>query len=691
MKKLLLFTGLGLTLAGLQPAAAQYYMLPYASPRQNPGNLNQDGEGRYDLGQPGWNLLLTGTAATQAAPVWSAVQTLPFAFQLGGQVVSSYQVSSSGVLTFSTGVVPGSPTAAPVPPTLNAALPSADVPDKSVCLWGTLMTASTDFLLSKTFGTAPNRQHWVQFNSVSLPQGATSNPIAGSFFYASIVLEETTNKVYLVWQRSGADAQTLTAGVQLNATTAYQTAASPNASILNLGSVAPNDNQYFEFAPGTQPALDLAGNYLTVPNIAARNGSVSIRGVFSNVGTQTVTSLTANYRVNNGPVVSAPLTGVSIASLDTGAFVHPTAFVPTVGGVLKVRAWMSRPNGGLDQQLANDTMRTTFVVGDSTMRRKVVEEDFTSSTCPPCRGGNINTRGINTQATNRGKFVEIKYQQDFPGPLANADPYYTPEGVSRRGLYGINAIPYMMLDGGWNENSIVYTAAILNQFQARPALARISGTYALGAASVLTATAAVKPLFAIPAGRLVAHMVVTERETRLNVRTNGETRFYDVMKKMLPNASGTLLPALASGQAFSISQTFNAASLPTTQAVEHFDSLRVVVFVQDVVTKEVYQGEELTLLQRPTATRRAQSGPAFALVPNPAAGRSTVELTLARPATVRVDVLDGLGRVVLARPAQALAAGNQQVALDLSRQAAGLDTVRLTSEQGVSTQKLTLE
>ena len=249
----------------------------------------------------------------------------------------------------------------------------------------------------------------------------------------------------------------------------------------------------------------------------------------------------------------------------------------------------------------------------------------------------------------------------------------------------------MMLDGSWDDDSRNYTAAILNQFQARPALARVSGTYALTpATTTLTATAQVRPLFAIPAGRLVVRMAVTERETRLNARTNGETRFYDVMKKMLPDQNGTPLPALASGQTFSLAQTFNAASLPTAQAVENFDSLQVVVFVQDIVTKEVYQGESLRLL-RPSATRRVQSGPAFVLVPNPAAGRSTVALTLARPATVRVDVLDGLGRLVLARPAQALAAGPQELALDLSRQAAGFYTVRLTSEQGVSTQKLTLE
>jgi hypothetical protein len=350
--------------------------------------------------------------------------------------------------------------------------------------------------------------------------------------------------------------------------------------------------------------------------------------------------------------------------------------------------WLSNPNGGADQQPSNDTLRTTVVVGDSTLQRKVVQEDFTSSTCGPCRAGNINTRNVNTQAANKGKYVEIKYQQNFPAP--GNDPYYTVESGARFNYYGLSAIPYMMLDGGWNGNSQIYTSAVLNQFYAKPGLARVMGEYTLTRGNTVTVNATVRPLMSVPAGRLVAHMVITERETRLNARTNGETRFYDVMKKMLPNQDGTPLPALASGQNFSLRQTFNASSLPASQAVEHFDSLRVVVFVQDVVTKEIYNGEYMTL-RNALASRSAQSGPVFSLAPNPASGRTSLFVNLDRAQSVRVEVLDALGRRVLDRPAQQLAAGELEVPLALGHQAPGLYTVRLTTEQGVRTSKLTIE
>lgn len=683
MKKTLLATICALGALASRPAAAQYYILPNLQAGQNPGALNNDTEDRHDTAPTPWNLLLTGSVATQTAPDWTSVQTLPFGFQMGGQTYTSYKVSSSGVLTFSTG-------ATAVPSTQNRVLPDAAIPDNSVCVWGTMLTANYDYIVSKTFGTAPNRQHWVQFNSISIPGGNTTIPYSNGVIYLAIVLEESTNKVYTVWQRSNSEPQTLTVGIQLSATQAVQVATSPAVTVPNLADLTPADNGYYEFGPGTQAVRDISGRAIRLPRTAAKQSNVTIQGAFQNLGTQTVTNVTANYRINNGPVVSAPMTGLSVAYLDTASFVHPTPWVPTTGGVHRVRAWFSNINGGVDQNFTNDTLRTSVVVADSTMQRTVVEEDFTSSTCGPCRLGNINTRAINTQPVNRGKFVEIKYQQNFPAP--GDDPYQSAESISRRGYYGINAIPYMLLDGGWNQNSQSYTAGILNQFRARPAMARVGGSYTV-LNNTVTANATVKPLFAVPAGRLVAHMAIVERETVLNFRTNGETRFFDVMKKMMPNQNGTTLPALASGQVYSLNQsfTFPAPTLPLSwQYVEHFDSLRVVVFVQDLVTKEVYQGGYLTL-RTPLATRTSQTGPAFSLAPNPAAGRTTLYVTLARPETVRVEVLDAVGRRVLDRPAQHMTAGAQELPLDLGPRPAGLYTVRLSTSQGTRTSKLTIE
>ena len=66
----------------------------------------------------------------------------------------------------------------------------------------------------------------------------------------------------------------------------------------------------------------------------------------------------------------------------------------------------------------------------------------------------------------------------------------------------------------------------------------------------------IDPLVNYEAG-LVAHIVIVEKTTMGNVGNNGETEFHNVMMKMLPDASGTTLGALATGVQVSLNETFD--------------------------------------------------------------------------------------------------------------------------------------
>ena len=177
MKKFLLLAAILCTGLATQ---AQYYYLPFTSnPGQNPGNLNTDGEYPVGGGLPaGWTTIRTSSAT----PAWSNLQTLPFAFNFNGAPVTDYKVSTTGILTFDVASALAAPASA------SQALPSALIPDNSVCVWGLQGTGANDNVVTKTFGTAPNRQHWIFFSSYSIP-GNTAG-----WTYWSIVLEETTNK-----------------------------------------------------------------------------------------------------------------------------------------------------------------------------------------------------------------------------------------------------------------------------------------------------------------------------------------------------------------------------------------------------------------------------------------------------------------------------------------------------------------
>src|SRR5689334_20218701 len=101
-------------------ASAQYYYYSFVLTGHNPDGLNTDAE---QPAQAGW----TSIQGTSATPVWSGTQTLPFTFSLNGTPFTSYKVSTSGILTFTTSAVS-------VPSSTSATLPNATIPDNSICV-----------------------------------------------------------------------------------------------------------------------------------------------------------------------------------------------------------------------------------------------------------------------------------------------------------------------------------------------------------------------------------------------------------------------------------------------------------------------------------------------------------------------------------------------------------------------------
>ena len=95
-------------------------------------------------------------------------------------------------------------------------------------------SGSNDNICTKTFGTPGSQQHWIFFTSYT----------AGSWSYWSIVLEEGSNKFYIVDQRHSLqpllllpiNSLALTAGIQID-----------------LATTDPSmDNRYYEFSNNYQ-------------------------------------------------------------------------------------------------------------------------------------------------------------------------------------------------------------------------------------------------------------------------------------------------------------------------------------------------------------------------------------------------------------------------------------------------------
>ena len=344
MKKLITLTFSLLCICTL--SFGQYYYVKVAPvPGYNPGGLNNDNE--YPNGgglAAGWNSIL---GPSVISPAWSSNQSIPFNFNFNGSPVNQYTVSSTGVLTFNVG-------ATTAPSSSNTALPSGSIPDNSVCIWGIEASGPNDEVLTKTFGSSPDRQHWVFF---------TSHSLNGGWCYWSIVMEESSDRIYIVDQRNQGTSGGVSMGIQIDGSTAISVTGSPSVLPESGNSETTSDNLYYEFVYGVQPAID--GELLTFETPSYVNVTNNIiKGDIKNLGSSTITSIDLNYSIDNGATITQNLTGLSIATFTEYDFSHSTPWWAPPG-TYSVKVWISNVNGlGPDANSGNDEITRIITVVD---------------------------------------------------------------------------------------------------------------------------------------------------------------------------------------------------------------------------------------------------------------------------------------------------------------------------------------
>ena len=611
-------------------AQTGYYIAP-GSGAGNPGGLNGDAEYPPGGGLPtGWTTVLTGPQNE----MWSANQSLPFAFKFNDQDVTSYKISANGVVTFdvATSITPSA---------VNADLPNAGIPNQSVCVWGVGATATSDFVVSKTFGTTGKRQHWIQYNSCSEAN------IGTGWIYASIVLEEGTNNIYIVDQRyNGTAASKISMGIQIDGSTAVKVSGTPAYAMKSVNDATTADNVFYSFIPGSQPADEAGIVSVTMANyISVNNAPFDITFNVQNGGSNAITSLDVEYTVDGGTAVSGKITGLNIASGASGTAVHPTKWSGTVGSHT-IAVKIVKVNGSDDTKVGNNNASKSLMVFDKAVDRKILNEVFTSSTCPPCTPGNIN---YNKVIDGRDKHSTIKYQVNFPG---TGDPYCTQEVRDRMTFYNVNSVPRMEIDGGWDNNANSFTTALYDEYQSKPSFIEITGSVSLTWKNTITLDVNVNPLLDNASNNLKLHAAIVEGVTYANKKSNGETQFESVMKKMMTGSVGQVLTPLKKDTKVSkkIAYTFNGGyRLPldgsvaqhinhlSENSVETWNDLAVVVFVQDATTKEILQSETFPIAL--VGTEAVEQN--LNLYPNPANNLFVVEANEMGNATVVVTDLQG--------------------------------------------------
>jgi hypothetical protein len=226
-------------------------------------------------------------------------------------------------------------------------------------------------------------------------------------------------------------------------------------------------------------------------------------------------------------------------------------------------------------------------------QRLVLVEEFTQASCGPCASQNPAFNAL--MAANTTKVVSIKYQTSWPG----VDPMnaQNPTDVSSRvTYYNVTGVPHGLVDGVSipNDcNAYVGAPACLNQSEINTAYA-VPSEFTLSASHVfntamdsvyVTLTLTCSQNISMTTPRLRLGMVEEEIRFATPPGSNGEKEFFNVMRKMYPNAGGTTLAtSWTNGQ----TQTFNfAISIPTY--IYNKGQIGFVAWVQDDANKSVKQ------------------------------------------------------------------------------------------------------
>ena len=507
---------------------AQYYISPVAN--GNPNNINQE-DLEYPLGgglPSGWTSILSGG---QTNPTWSASQIIPFAFQFNDTTVTAFKASSSGVVTFTTTV------SGTAPSHTNTALPNNTIPNKSICVWGLSGKGSNDAIVTKTFGTAPNRQFWISYNNYS-----EHTIFVNHYTYFSIVLEENSNRIHIVDQRNFGATPSLTLGVQINSALSYQVAGSPNYNPQANNSAARTDNKYYTFNPGTQVTNDAFLKSINIKDaLFLSSAPYSIDVTLENIGVNTITDAEVALSINGAAPTITATSGLNISTTSVGTINIANSWNPSAKGDYEIKAWVKTINSIADQNNQNDTLVKSITVYGNENKRTSLIESFTSSTSPTSKTSNDHIE--NLISNNMGNVTSLKYQMNAPG---SGDPYFTSACLSRNQLYSVQAVNSVLIDGKMQMYSQQLNQDSIDEKLDNVAFVELGATFWVNNKTVYI-TADVNPLETFSGQNYVLHAAIFENTTSQNTKSSGETEFYNVLKKMVPNTSGTFLGGLMQG------------------------------------------------------------------------------------------------------------------------------------------------
>lgn len=230
---------------------------------------------------------------------------------------------------------------------------------------------------------------------------------------------------------------------------------------------------------------------------------------------------------------------------------------------------------------------TMSLVGQN--QRVLLFECFTNTSCGPCASQNPALDALIN--ANHGRVVAIKYHMSWPGPN---DPMYlhnTADNNSRRGYYEVSYVPYTVVDGNRFANMPSdISQSMVDNWLSEPSAFDLQLACQLNEDQTAVHIDVLGKASAAVSGDLKLHVAVIESTITYNSApgSNGERVFHQVMKKMLPSASGTSLPEMQEGSTFAYSFDWTLAN------VYNVEEITAIAWIQDNSNKFVHQATGVT-------------------------------------------------------------------------------------------------
>ncbi|MEX0988026.1 MAG: T9SS type A sorting domain-containing protein [Bacteroidales bacterium] len=266
----------------------------------------------------------------------------------------------------------------------------------------------------------------------------------------------------------------------------------------------------------------------------------------------------------------------------------------------------------------------------------------------------------NFVTANNLDVTSVQYHMHYPGDISDPMNENNPAPASARSFYyGVNQVPYALLDGGINAEykyNFVPAGPTITQLKRltlEKPLFQLDLKFQLHS-NHLSTTITTAALADIEHSDIVLNTAVVEKSVFAS-GVNGDTEYRNVVLDMLPSSGGHMF-----SRSWTTGDTQEEQFTWTYKHVGDYDELMLVAFLQDRETDKILQvvtGEESVYPMNIVHNKASE----LRLYPNPARSVLFIENANAAESAGSVVISDMTGRIVTLKE---IAAGEQKIEIN---------------------------